>query len=200
MVKAYLRYEHRICFGVVASTSSSARAIEACSGAAVGSASASPSSSEKLLVTPALEAINVWHLRKGALVKRLVSSSDSAAAAGDDATPPEAQVTSLCRIENSDRIAAGYSNGQVKVWCVSRGTCEATFNGHRTAVSALRYSGHKAGSILASGGRDSDVVLWDLVADTGLFRLKVRKPGTRNPISSYPPTTCSSQFRRQHRV
>ncbi|KAH0635120.1 hypothetical protein KY290_035907 [Solanum tuberosum] len=40
----------------------------------------------------------------------------------------------------------------------------------RWAVTALRYN--KLGSLLASGSKDNDVILWDVVGETGLFRLR----------------------------
>jgi U3 small nucleolar RNA-associated protein 12 len=43
-------------------------------------------------------------------------------------------------------------------------------NGHKGAVTALRYN--KLGSLLASGSKDNDVILWDVVGETGLFRLR----------------------------
>jgi len=181
MVKAYLRYEHRLCFGVVASTSSGAKIVEG-SGSVL---SGGNWSQEKTVLTPALEAVNLWHLRKGVLIKRLVptdSSSTSATAslggAGGGGEKPIGIVTSLCRIQNSHDVAVGYSSGTVKVWNLRGGECEKSFAGHKTAVSSLQYSKEK--KVLASGGRDSDIVLWDLVAETGLFRLK----GHKNEVTS----------------
>lgn len=43
-------------------------------------------------------------------------------------------------------------------------------NGHKGAVTALRYN--KLGSMLASGGKDNDIILWDVVGETGLYRLR----------------------------
>lgn len=34
----------------------------------------------------------------------------------------------------------------------------------------LRYN--KLGSLLASGSKDNDVILWDVVGESGLFRLR----------------------------
>ena len=154
MVKAYLRYEHRLCFGVVASTSSGAKIVEG-SGSVL---SGGNWSQEKTVLTPALEAVNLWHLRKGVLIKRLVptdSSSSSATAslggAGGGGEKPIGIVTSLCRIQNSHDVAVGYSSGTVKVWNLRGGECEKSFAGHKTAVSSLQYSKEK--KVLASGGR-----------------------------------------------
>lgn len=40
-------------------------------------------------------------------------------------------------------------------------------------MSALRFN--RTGGLLASGGRDTDCIIWDVVAETGLFRLKGHK-------------------------
>lgn len=53
---------------------------------------------------------------------------------------------------------------------MEKGSCETTLNGHRAAVTALRFD--KQGSLLASGGKDCDVILWDVIAETGLYRLR----------------------------
>lgn len=37
-------------------------------------------------------------------------------------------------------------------------------------MTALRFSG--GGALLASGSRDTDIIVWDVVAETGLFRLR----------------------------
>lgn len=46
-------------------------------------------------------------------------------------------------------------------------------NGHKGAVTALRFN--KLGSMLASGSKDNDLILWDVVGEAGLFRLKGHK-------------------------
>lgn len=45
-----------------------------------------------------------------------------------------------------------------------------TLNGHRKAVSALCYS--TSGALLASGGQDTDIVVWDPAEEAGLYRLR----------------------------
>ncbi|KAH0635494.1 hypothetical protein KY289_035409 [Solanum tuberosum] len=67
-------------------------------------------------------------------------------------------------------IASGYVEGSIRIWNFEKGICETTLNGHKGAVTALRYN--KLGSLLASGSKDNDVILWDVVGETGLFRLQ----------------------------
>jgi U3 small nucleolar RNA-associated protein 12 len=52
------------------------------------------------------------------------------------------------------------------------------FRGHKSAVSALAFT--EDGTVLVSGGRDTDVVVWDTLEEKGLFRLK----GHRGQVTS----------------
>nr|KYP71005.1 WD repeat-containing protein 3 [Cajanus cajan] len=145
MVKAYLRYEPAASFGVIASVDSNI----------------AYDSSGKHLLSPALEKIGVWHVRQGLCTKTLAPTSSSRG--------PSLAVTSIAS-SSSSLIAAGYGDGSIRIWDSDKGTCETTLNGHKGAVTALRYN--KAGSLLASGSKDNDVILWDVVGENGLFRLR----------------------------
>ncbi|EFJ52522.1 hypothetical protein VOLCADRAFT_79148 [Volvox carteri f. nagariensis] len=156
MVKAYLRYEFSAAFGVITS-----------------SANPTYDASGKLLFTASLENISVWNAKQGSLVRQLspvvTSTSTGSGASGGGV----AEVTVLCCAPGSATIAAGYSDGTVRLWDYLSGECSVTFRGHKTAVSCLRYNG--GGSLLVSGGRDTDLVVWDVVGETGLYRLKGHK-------------------------
>ena len=47
------------------------------------------------------------------------------------------------------------------------------FNGHRSAITALVFD--ESGVRVASGAKDTDIIIWDLVAEVGLFRLRGHK-------------------------
>ncbi|KAK7337130.1 hypothetical protein VNO77_17690 [Canavalia gladiata] len=145
MVKAYLRYEPAASFGVIASVDSNI----------------AYDSSGKHLLSPALEKIGVWHVRQGLCTKTLTPSAPSHG--------PSPAVTSIAS-SSSSLIAGGYGDGSIRIWDSDKGTCETTLNGHKGAVTALRYN--KADSLLASGSKDNDIILWDVVGETGLFRLR----------------------------
>ena len=68
------------------------------------------------------------------------------------------------------QVASGYADGSIRIWDSEKGTCETTLNGHKGAVTALRFN--KLGSSLASGSKDNDIILWDVVGEAGLFRLR----------------------------
>ncbi|XP_048225762.1 WD repeat-containing protein 3 isoform X2 [Ricinus communis] len=67
-------------------------------------------------------------------------------------------------------VASGYADGSIRIWDSDKGTCETTLNGHKGAVTVLRYN--RSGALLASGSKDNDIILWDVVGETGLFRLR----------------------------
>lgn len=75
------------------------------------------------------------------------------------------------------QIASGYADGSIRIWECEKGTCETILDGHKGAVTILRYN--KLGSLLASGSKDSDIILWDVVGETGLFCLR----GHRDQVS-----------------
>lgn len=68
------------------------------------------------------------------------------------------------------QIASGHADGSIRIWDCERGTCETTLNGHKGATTILRFN--KTGSLLASGSKDNDIVLWDVIGEVGLFRLR----------------------------
>ncbi|PQQ19784.1 WD repeat-containing protein 3 [Prunus yedoensis var. nudiflora] len=145
MVKSYLRYEQAAVFGVIVSVDSNI----------------TYDSSGKHLLAPALEKVGVWHVRQGVCTKTLIP-----------AVPTKGHSLSVTSIASSHTslVASGYADGSIRIWDSDKGTCETTLNGHKGAVTALRYN--KLGSMLASGGKDNDIILWDVVGETGLYRLR----------------------------
>jgi U3 small nucleolar RNA-associated protein 12 len=59
------------------------------------------------------------------------------------------------------------------LWDSKISTIIVSFNGHRSAVTTLAFD--EPGVRLASGSKDTDVILWDLVGEVGLFRLRGHK-------------------------
>lgn len=57
---------------------------------------------------------------------------------------------------------------------------QVTWTGHKRAVTALRYN--RAGGMLASGSQDTDIILWDVVGETGLFRLRAHTAEVTNLV------------------
>lgn len=72
-----------------------------------------------------------------------------------------------------DVFAVGYEDGKIRVWDSRTATVIITFNGHKTAVTQLKFD--HSGARLASGSKDTDIIIWDLVAEVGLVRLRGHK-------------------------
>ncbi|KAJ2320724.1 beta transducin [Coemansia sp. RSA 2704] len=145
MVKSYLRYEAQSTFGVIASPG----------GKAVFDHSG------RLSITPALESVIVWDIKKGTQVARWSDSDNTA------------EVTCIARSPNGKDYAVGYVDGSIRLFDLTGNTVNVVLNGHRGSVSALRFD--STGTVLASGARDTDIVLWDVVGEVGLYRLRGHK-------------------------
>ncbi|KAJ2747259.1 beta transducin [Coemansia sp. BCRC 34301] len=145
MVKSYLRYEERGVFGVIASPTGNAVFDH----------------SGKLSITAALENVIVWDIKKGTQVGRW-SDSDN-----------KAEVTCIARSPNGKDYAVGYADGSIRLFELGNGAVKVVLSGHRGRVSALEFDG--TGMVLASGARDTDMIVWDVVGEVGLYRLRGHK-------------------------
>uniref|UniRef100_A0A0R3RTB4 WD_REPEATS_REGION domain-containing protein n=1 Tax=Elaeophora elaphi TaxID=1147741 RepID=A0A0R3RTB4_9BILA len=72
-------------------------------------------------------------------------------------------------------LAVGYVDGTVRLYDRKSDdrSVYVTFAGHKTGVNCFAFS--KDGLTLATGGKDSAVVIWDVVNESGLFRLNGHK-------------------------
>lgn len=149
MGKQYLRYIPRLTFGVVTSHRSNALY----------------DSTGQLAVVPSLECVHVWDIKKGIKVGTL-SDPDV-----------KSEVTALAISADGLILAAGYSDGSVRIWNLKTHNLSLVFHGHKNEVTALYFD--SIGARLVSGAKDTDLVVWDLLNETGLFRLR----GHRNQIT-----------------
>lgn len=128
----------------------------------------------KLAYVPALEDVLVWNVKRGTMVRYLRSTSmlrlmSSPQAAMWHESGHRAEVTCILPSPKPDTFAVGYSDGSIRMWGASSTSVITTFNGHKKAVTALAFD--QDGSRLASGSQDTDLIIWDVVAETGLYRL-----------------------------
>ncbi|KAF9578732.1 hypothetical protein BGW38_005325, partial [Lunasporangiospora selenospora] len=115
----------------------------------------------KWAVSPTLEDVSIWDPKKGELVATWHDSEN------------KAEVTSITRCGGRDYYAVGYANGSIRIWNMKNSELVVTLNGHRSAVTALAFD--KSGSRLVSGSKDTDLIVWDVEAEVGLFRLRGHK-------------------------
>ncbi|KAM0790814.1 hypothetical protein ACM66B_004659 [Microbotryomycetes sp. NB124-2] len=149
MVRSYLRHGPTESFGLVTSASSN-----------------SVFDGRKAYV-PALEDVLVWDVKKGEQHAMWHE------------TGLKSLVTCISRSPADwNAFAVGYEDGSIRVWSAQTQTVTVTFNGHKSAVSALAWDSD--GTKLASGSKDTDIIIWDVIGEEGLFRLR----GHRNQITA----------------
>lgn len=76
--------------------------------------------------------------------------------------------------------AVAYADGSIRLWMDQGmdGVELVTFNGHKKSPTALRWDA--AGTRVFSGGAEGEIVVWDVVDEVGLYRLK----GHRGPVTA----------------
>ncbi|GAA5885783.1 hypothetical protein JCM16303_006062 [Sporobolomyces ruberrimus] len=128
---------------------------------------------------PACEDVLVWETRTGNQVSMWHE------------TGLKSLVTSISRSPtNWDSFAVGYQDGSIRIWAASTQSVVVTFNGHKSAISSLAWD--LDGTRLASGSKDTDIIVWDVIGEVGLFRLR----GHRNEVTglSFVSAKPGSEF------
>ncbi|KLU87365.1 DOM34-interacting protein 2 [Magnaporthiopsis poae ATCC 64411] len=152
MVKSYLKFEHSKSFGLVSSSTSNI----------VWFAKETRGTGAGQVVTAANEEVLCWDVKKGELLSRWRDEKC------------KAQVTAIAQSKTDpDVFAVGYEDGSIRLWDSKISTVIVSFNGHRSAITTLVFD--KSGTRLASGSKDTDVIVWDLVAEVGQYKLRGHK-------------------------
>ncbi|KAI9710301.1 MAG: hypothetical protein M1820_002795 [Bogoriella megaspora] len=156
MVKSYRKYEHSQTFGTV--TSGFSNIVWSASENALGQRSAGAGQA----FVGANEEVLCWDVKKGELLNRWRDNDC------------EAQVTAIARSRGQEDVfAVGYSDGSIRIWDAQTATILLNFNGHRSAITQLIFDA--TGSRLASGSRDTDIIIWNLVSEAAEFKLRGHK-------------------------
>jgi U3 small nucleolar RNA-associated protein 12 len=148
----FSKYEHAHSLGVVASsTSNLVWTARDRNGTGAGQA-----------VVAANEEVLCWDIKKGEILSRWRD---------EKCTVP---VTAIAQSKaDPDFFAVGYEDGSLRLWDSKIATVVVSFNGHKSAITQLAFD--KSGVRLASGSRDTDVIIWDLVAEVGQYKLRGHK-------------------------
>jgi U3 small nucleolar RNA-associated protein 12 len=94
--------------------------------------------------------------------------------------------------KNPNKLAVGYLDGTIRLFNLKTKPqgpsndfsnqanqeqqsikCFLTFNGHKTSITSINFDSQ--GVKLVSGSKDTELVVWDLIGECGLFRLKGHK-------------------------
>ena len=113
-------------------------------------------------VVGANEDLLIWDIKKSEIVDRWNDPANRALVATIVRSPVD-----------RDLFAVGYEDGKIRIWDSQTSSVIIAFNGHKSAVTQLRFD--RTGARLASGSKDTDIIFWDLVAETGLFKLRGHK-------------------------
>ncbi|KAI9297414.1 WD40 repeat-like protein [Neoconidiobolus thromboides FSU 785] len=149
MVKQYLKYVPTSTFGIINSYKSNVI----------------HDNSGKLAFLPALESIKLWDIKKGVEIATFADPDI------------KHEVSFLTKSNDARLLAAGYTNGVIRIWDISTHECVIVFNGHHSEVTYLEFDTNALR--LVSGSKDTDIIVWDIVNESGLYRLK----GHRNQIT-----------------
>jgi WD40 repeat protein len=202
MQHTYLRYECADSFGLI-STSASSKAPQSNSILAFGS----DTREAPILLTTAGSHCMGYHLRTTDPTIKIAQREQLSGGVGTGKALNSDQIVCLDVAsfgDNSDtcKVATGWVDGAVRIFDVHKdemntrsgcGLIQTTLengqdddfvmreplllNGHSgSPVRSLAFDS-KDGSRLASGSSDGSVVLWDIVAETGLFRLLGHRGG-----------------------
>ncbi|KAK3939138.1 WD domain-protein [Diplogelasinospora grovesii] len=153
MVKSYLKFEPSKSFGIVASSTSNL---------VWSSSGRSGAGSAGQATVAANEEVLTWDIKKGELLSRWRDENC------------RAQVTAIAQSKTDpDVFAVGYDDGSIRLWDRKIATTIVNFNGHKSAITILAFD--KTGVRLASGSKDTDVIVWDLVAEVGQYKLRGHK-------------------------
>ncbi|XP_049287389.1 WD repeat-containing protein 3 [Anopheles funestus] len=109
----------------------------------------------RYVVVAAAEKVLVWDMRIGEKVVEFVRDKQ--------------EVTFLRTTPDNKLLAVGYSDGLVELFSFESKQSVCSFASHRSAVSALNFD--LLGLKLVSGGLDNDLVVSDVVSQTGKCRL-----------------------------
>uniref|UniRef100_A0A7E4W877 Utp12 domain-containing protein n=1 Tax=Panagrellus redivivus TaxID=6233 RepID=A0A7E4W877_PANRE len=109
------------------------------------------------VATSACECVNIYNLRTGEIIDQIRRENH--------------QVNVFKFSPDKRFLAIGYDDGEVHVYNQTKRETKDTvvFAGHKRGVNTLAFSND--GNTLATGGKDSVIILWDILNETGKFRL-----------------------------
>ncbi|CRG94675.1 U3 snoRNA-associated small subunit rRNA processing, putative [Plasmodium gallinaceum] len=148
MVKSYDRYEFEDCFGIVNSKTSNCVFLN-----------------YNNILSGHDECVSIWNVNEKEIKRKLTVPF----------TPPyyffTYHVTYICINEkNRNILAVGYINGSIRLFDIEKNKILSTFHGHTSSICKLKFN--KNGNYLCSCSKDTNIILWDVTNDKGVFKLE----------------------------
>lgn len=89
-------------------------------------------------------------------------------------TGHRSEVTCIAQSPRKEIFAVGYADGSVRLWDSGSSSVIVVLNGHKKSVTSLAFDA--VGTRLASGSQDTEIIVWDVLAETGIFRYSLQLP------------------------
>nr|XP_018261192.1 U3 small nucleolar RNA-associated protein 12 [Kwoniella dejecticola CBS 10117]OBR83350.1 U3 small nucleolar RNA-associated protein 12 [Kwoniella dejecticola CBS 10117] len=160
MVRSYMRHGPTQAFGII------------------NSPTANSSYDGRYAYVAGWEDVLVWDVKRGEMVSMWHSPSHTSQVTF--LTPsPSASSSSASSSSSTQTYAVSYMDGSIKLWSYDPSLPEVeaselvTFNGHKKSVTCMEWDTDS--TRLSSGGSEGEIVLWDRIAEIGLYRLKSHK-------------------------
>ena len=110
----------------------------------------------ELAAVAAAQDVVIWDLRKKERI-RVLSGGEKF----------NYDVTCVASNNSGSLVAVGYTNGCIKLFDTASGESEVTFSGHKNDVTSMCFD--EEGMKLVSGSKDTTIIVWDIVAESGLY-------------------------------
>jgi U3 small nucleolar RNA-associated protein 12 len=148
MVKTYLKYQIREVIGQI-----SGKNCKIC---------ASPDG--KFLYSGCNEFVLIVDTKTGLVIKKIL----------DPEMNNKSQVTCIIVDESNSHLAVGYNSGAIVLYDIKNEYAqEKRFSLHKSAISCLQFN--RSLNILASGSKDTNIFIWDIIGETILYKLSGHK-------------------------
>jgi U3 small nucleolar RNA-associated protein 12 len=127
------------------------------------------------------EKVGEWHVPGGREEVVKICAAPPRKTTLDDAEEEELEG------EDEKIFAVAYADGAIRIWSSTFPSTTSsegfpnqayelvTFNGHKKSPTSLTFS--SSGQLLFSGGVEGEIVVWDVLGEVGLFRLKGHRGG-----------------------
>ena len=141
------KYEPSVSFGTVCTASSNC----VCAPESSSKTASARSTGAGKAYVGANEEVICWDVKKGEELSRWNDKDNRSAVT----------CISQCAVQ-PDLMAVGHADGAIRIWDALSGQVVVSFNGHPSAVMHLQFD--TEGARLASGSRDTDIIVWNLLS------------------------------------
>lgn len=167
LTKEYIRYVPTNIFGIIGNTRCNLKLIKL------------RNIHGKFIAVGACEFVFIWDLKKNDCILKLSGEKSSEVVCVEQ------------NHQNINCLAVGYLDGSLRLFDLRKKPAYPddyssqlrydaqciqsylTFNGHKASITSITFDNE--GARMASGSKDNEIVVWDLIGENGLFRLKGHK-------------------------